>query len=153
MIGVKTSEKVELGLIAATTGLVALVSPGLPGEARLGYVVLGFGLLFLVQTLLRDLWIMWQQRHVPRNSMPAARCACLESIVGFAPVIASLALLSSGRGGFIPLSAGGWVATTAVVMLAGFVLKDFVLEWKPLRIRREPDHVNWRFSIADKAER
>lgn len=149
----KASENVELGLIAAAICTMAVVSPRLPATAQWGYVVLGFGLLFLGQTLLRDLWLMWKQRGISRSAMPAAQCTCLESVVGFAPVIVSLVLLSSGRGGSVQVSAWLWVVISAIVMLAGFVVKDFVLEWNPLRIRREPEHVNWRFARRGKAGR
>ena len=35
-----------------------------------------------------------------------------------------------------------WSLLAASVMILGFVMKDFVLEWSPFRLRRDKDHLN-----------
>ena len=142
----RTSEKTELSLSAAVTVFIALCRDFLPNRMESGYFILSLGILFLVQTLLRDIWLMYRLRSTPRSSMPGARCMCLESAIGFIPVIAAAALLFSGLSRPVSIPAWAWPTGTAVILAAGFFLKDYVFEWKPFRIRKAPNHINLTFS-------
>ncbi len=141
----KKEEKTELILIALTTVVAGLLSDTLPNRMESGYLVLTFGLLFLFQTLLRDLWLMWKLRGVPRDSMPTRACMCLESGIGFVPVVIAAFLLSSGMSRPVSFPGWAWALSAAAVMLSGVVLKDYVVEWNPWRVRKDPDHINFRF--------
>jgi hypothetical protein len=141
----KKEEKTELILIALMTVAMGLLFDTLPRRMESGYLVLTLGLLFLFQTLLRDLWLMWKLRGVPRESMPTRACMCLESGIGFVPVAIAAFLLSSGMSRPISFAGWAWALSAAAVMLSGFALKDYVVEWNPWRVRKDPDHINFRF--------
>lgn len=143
----KKSEKVELGLILLTVASVFAVSGHLPRQAEAGYVVLALGLVFLVQTLLRDLWLIYRMRRQKRSELPAVRCVCLESGMGFLPVIAAAILIPFGFALEVTLAPWFWPAAVLLTLLAGLGLKDFVIDLKPFRIRRDPDHINYRFTL------
>jgi hypothetical protein len=149
----KKEEKTELLLIALITGAVRSLPDTLPRRMGSGYLVLTFGLLFLCQTLLRDLWLLWKLRGVSRDSMPTGTCMCLESGIGFAPVAIAALLISSGLSRPVPFAGWAWTLGTAAVMLSGFALKDYVIEWNPLRVRKDPDHINMRFVWRSKSKR
>jgi hypothetical protein len=142
----KTAAKPELILIAIATAVPAVFRGHLPQEIEAGYLVLSFGLLFLFQTLLRDIWLLFKLRTKSRASLPAGSCMCLESAIGFIPVTAAAVLLFSGLSRPINIPSWVWPVGTAITLSAGFWLKDYVFEWKPLRIRKDPDHINLRFS-------
>jgi hypothetical protein len=141
----KKEEKTELILIALVTAVAGWLSGTLPRRMGGGYLVLTFGLLFLSQTLLRDLWLMWKLRGVPRGSMPTRACMCLESGIGFVPVGIAAFLLSSGMSRPVSFAGWAWALSAAAVMLSGFALKDYVVEFNPWRVRKDPGHINFRF--------
>ena len=72
---------------------------------------------------------------------------CLESVIGITPVAVAGLLFGIGFCGSIPMSGGLWVLSIALVLLSGFGLKDYVFEWNPWRIRRDPDHINLVFTL------
>lgn len=39
-----------------------------------------------------------------------------------------------------------WSVLVMLIMGLGFVIKDYVLEWSPWRIRRDKDHMNIVFT-------
>lgn len=141
----KASEKTELALIAAVVTTAVLFNRYLPPRIESGYLILVLGLLFLFQTLLRDLWLLFRQRSRSRDSMPVANCMCLEAGIGFVPVVASGILLWGGFSRVLNISVWAWTGAVAGVLLTGFWLKDYVIELRPLRIRKDPDHINFIF--------
>ena len=141
------AHKTELGLIALVTGITILFQRQLPDQMESGYLILTLGLLFLFQPLLRDLWLLSRQSKIPRSSMKAVKCMCLESGIGFIPVIASAVLIGGGFSKQISIAPIAWLIAIPTILLFGFWLKDFVFEWNPWRIRRDPNHVNMLFSI------
>ena len=141
-----TAHKTELGLIALATGIAILFQRHLPDQMESGYFILALGLLFLFQTLLRDLWLLFRQSKIPRSSMKAVQCMCLESGIGFLPVIISAVLIAGGFSRKLSIAPLIWLIAIPATLLFGFWLKDYVYEWKPFRIRRDPDHVNMLFS-------
>ncbi|MEE9369026.1 MAG: hypothetical protein V3V05_09200 [Pontiella sp.] len=142
----QVAHKTELGLIALVTGFAILFQRHLPDQMESGYFILTLGLLFLFQTLLRDLWLLSRQRKILRSSMKAAKCMCLESGIAFVPVIASALLIIGGFSQIISIPPFVWLITIPTILLFDFRLKDYVFEWNPFRIRRDPDHVNILFS-------
>ena len=135
------AEKVELGAIPILTALTAWLAPRPEMTVELGELVAGGALLILVQGFFRDLWLLRQARR-NKASPPAreARCMCVESALGLTGVVAGIGLVGLGLARPVMVSATGLAAGVATVMLAGFLLKDFVFEWAPWKIYREKDH-------------
>jgi len=73
---------------------------------------------------------------------------CVESTVGATGVAVGIVVLGSGLDRSVPMEGWIWSVLSVVVMATGFGIKDYVLEWNPLRLRRDKDHVNivfiWR---------
>lgn len=136
-----TSEKTELVGIGVVAGVVFLMNPMLPENMELGYVLVSLGLLFLVQSLLRDLWILSIKKTTP-DQAKQGRFMCLESIIGFVPLIAAVLIISAGWRKAIDLPHLFWPLGAAVVMMICFLIKDWVIDLKALRIRKEKDHIN-----------
>lgn len=143
------AEKFELAAIPAVTAAVAGLAPKAGVKLELGELVAGAALLILVQGFLRDLWLLREAKRQAATTPPrAAACMCVESAVGLTGVVAGIALVGCGLDFRMGLSAFGLPLTTAAVMIAGFLAKDFVFEWSPWKIYREKDHAQvifrWR---------
>ena len=95
----------------------------------------------LVQGGLRDLWLLYVVKSAPaaapRRRLP---CMCLESSVGLTGVVVGVILALSGIGRPIALNPSRWMGLTAAVLILGFLAKDLVISWRPLGIRRDPEH-------------
>ena len=65
---------------------------------------------------------------------------CMESTVGVAGVIGGLAVLLCGLGRPVEVALFFWPALVLAVGITGFVIKDFVLDWKARSVRRVKDH-------------
>lgn len=139
--------RIELIAIAAAVMAAYALAPWLPRHPALGEVVLAAAVLLLAQGLLRDLVRLLATRRAPaaRREM---RCVCAESVVGVGVVAAGLGALGAGLDA--PLAMDGWRWAAVVVAAAGtgLALRDVVIGWRPLSVRREPDHdgivVRWR---------
>ena len=140
-------ETVEMTLVVLLTAAAAIVSPILPARLAVGTLALVAASMLLAQGLLRDLWLLSRRR---RSGGPsggtASRCLCVESGVGVLAVLLGLVLTLGGLGGSVSLGRIGWPALVAAVFGAGFLLKDWVFEWHPWRLRREKDHANLVFT-------
>jgi hypothetical protein len=127
-----------------------LIAPGLPRQLSIGNLLLGASALLLLQSLVRDLWLLAEaKRTVQPGPRRKARCLCIESTVGATGVFAGLALLGSGIDRTLLIS--DWPSGLLVMLVlgTGFMIKDYVIEWGPLRVRRDRDHVNIVFSWKD----
>ena len=63
----------------------------------------------------------------------------------FLPVIIAAMLIPCGFARDLSLPRGFWPTAVCLTLLAGMGLKDYVIHLRPLRIRRDPDHINFRF--------
>ena len=137
----KTREKIELGLIPVLVASVRLSAPALPTELGMGELLVIACLAWLVQGGLRDLWLLYLGKSHPTPE-PRRRlaCMCLESSVGLTGVMLGVVLALSGLGARVALTANRWMLLAAAVLTLGFVAKDFVITWRPLGLRRDPDH-------------
>jgi hypothetical protein len=141
------AEKIELALIPVLGVSIWLMGAELPASVSTGALLLGVSILLLLQSLIRDLWLLTKQRRAtPPSSRREARCMCVESAVGATGVTVGLMVLGSGIDLVAPINGWNLSCLAAVVMVIGFVIKDYVLEWKPFRIRRDKDHVNIVFT-------
>jgi hypothetical protein len=82
--------------------------------------------------------------------VPAAVCAlgsggassafCMESTLGILGILAGGLMLGLGAGGTVGLSRTGWTLGMAALGLAGFAMKDVVVDLRGRRLRLEKDH-------------
>ena len=137
------AEKAELGLIATVTIFFGVAADALPGRMAVGNLLLGASALILLQSLLRDLWLLAKaRRNPPPNPPRTGQCMCVESTVGITGVVAGLILVTCRIGTTVPMGRWGWGVFALVALGMGFLMKDYVVEFKPWRIRRDKDHVN-----------
>ena len=144
-----TGEKIELGTIALLAGCVWMIAPALPGKIGIGKLLLWASGLLLFQSLVRDVWLLIKARRTAQRNPPqVARCMCVESTVGITGIVVGAALFVSGIGKPVMMERWSWSVAVVLVLAVGFLIKDFLLESKPWRIRRDKDHVNivvkWR---------
>lgn len=136
------AEKVELGLIPLL-GAAAGLATVLPGRIGLGELLLCGSALLLFQSLARDLWLLARaRRQAPATPPRVARCMCAESMIGMTGIVIGLALFSFGLGKPIVMQRWSWGVFVVAVLGGGFAMKDYVLEAKPWRLRRDKDHIN-----------
>jgi hypothetical protein len=142
-----SAEKIELMLIPVFGASVWLMAPWLPDTLGVGNLLLGTSIVLLFQSLVRDLWLLARER---RDAQPSprrkARCMCVESTIGATGVSAGLVVLGSGIDRPVVMNDWIWTSVVMVIMGIGFVIKDYVVEWGPLRVRRDKDHMNIVFT-------
>ena len=143
MSDMTTAEKVEIGVIPIVGLVLWLMTASLPSQISIGSLLLGSSVLLLLQGLIRDLWLISKQNHQTQAGQPqTAMCMCVESTAGVTGVVAALIILGSGIDSQLPVGSWIWGAFAVAVLSVGFVIKDFVFEFRPFRIRREKDHMN-----------
>lgn len=137
------AEIVELTLIPVLGTGFWWIAAKLPEHIELGRLMLGASALLLFQSLIRDLWLLAKARRNPQPSPPrVARCMCVESMVGITGIVVGLTLFGWRIGKPVSMGRWNWSIIVMLVMGAGFVMKDYVLETKPWRLRRDPNHLN-----------
>lgn len=138
-----SAEKAELALIPVVGVVAWLLSDRLPERIGVGALLLGASVLLLLQGLVRDLWLLSRRRLAAQEGAPRqALCMCVESTVGVTGVAAGLMVLGSGVDARLAVAPWQWCLLAAGILSVGFAIKDFVLEWRPFRIRRDKDHLN-----------
>lgn len=65
---------------------------------------------------------------------------CLESSAGLTGVLLGVVLAVCGVGSEVTLTTERWTLLAGGVLILGFLLKDFVITWRPLGLRREREH-------------
>lgn len=65
---------------------------------------------------------------------------CLESSAGLTGLIVGIGLSLFNLGGDLRFTTARWMLLATAVFAAGFLLKDYVISWRPLGIRRDPEH-------------
>jgi len=144
-----TAARIELVLVTVTVSVLAMVVRQWPINLPVGQFILVLSVIFLLQTLLRDIWLLLKRNLYPqRNDARKGQCFCLESVVGLSGVCIGLGLLLANLGYSIELSSTAWLVSIMTIMLACYWLRDYVFSWKPWRIYKDPDHANiilaWR---------
>lgn len=134
-------EKIELLLIALTAVGIGSTSNYLPKSVGLGRLLLAISALLLLQSLIRDIWSLIQQKHVKKTETKTImRCMCVESTVGITGVVIGLMILGSGFDQPLALKDWVWSIAAVAVLLFGFLIKDYVMELKPFRLRKNKSH-------------
>lgn len=146
------AEKIELGLIAAATGSVALAARLLPDELEAGELLALAALALLGQGLVRDLWLLAKQRKAARTARAEEiRCMCLESTVGLGGVLAGVLLTALAVSFRVKTADWAWPLSGGLIWGAGFAIKDTVIQWSPWKLRKIKDHgsilVRWRQGV------
>lgn len=136
-------EKAELAGITAMTAL-SWFAPEF--SLRVGGLVTAASLLLLLQGFCRDVWLWQAARRNPVQEAPRyAACMCVESTIGLTGIIAAAGLTAFRFGPPYPVTQPWLTLGVAGVLVAGFLLKDFVFTWAPWRIYREKDHATLHF--------
>ncbi len=137
-VGLRAGERLELALVVLAVAGVGLVASGRTWELPLGHLVCYAAALLLAQGLVRDLARLVVRRLRPPPA-PDARlrlmCLCAESSLGSTLVVVGILLTLAGEGLPYAVSAPHLAAGVAVVLVVGFVAKDWVLV-----LRRVEDH-------------
>ena len=129
---------IEPAIAVSIAMLVWAAGPGQPISIRASYVLLGLGALLLLQSLLRDLCILWQRRHVETvGATHSGQYFCVESAVGLLGVVCGGLLLASRFDSAIKLDHNTLSGMTLAVLCTGFLIKDWVIQANPWRIGRE----------------
>jgi hypothetical protein len=144
-----TAARIELALVTVTVVALAMVVRQWPVKLAAGQFILVLSVVFLVQTLLRDIWLLLRHRlYPPQNQARKSQCFCLESMVGLSGVCLGLALIMTNLGNSITLERTTWLFSISTTMLVCYWLRDYVFSWNPWRIYKDPDHANiilaWR---------
>jgi hypothetical protein len=138
---VTRAEWIEAALIVGVALAASLAWPCLPTDLSGSQVVLGFAVLLLAQSLLRDVSILLRSRgaNLPERT---ASCLCLESAVGATGVAVGLAIAGLGDFGAVSLSRANLAFGVAAMLALGLAIKDWVITWNPWGLQREKDHLN-----------
>jgi hypothetical protein len=136
----KPAELFELAAIPLLTSAVWLAAGEFPVQIGAGRLLLAMSALLLLQSLIRDLWLLRSSR--PAEAPRSLPCLCAESGVGMLGIIAGAVAVLAGVQLDFQMSPGIWTAAVAATTGVGFAIKDLVVEFSPLRVRRDPDHVN-----------
>lgn len=152
-IVMKVAEIVELVLVLVGAAAIWRFADAFPTQIGIGKLLLYGSALLLFQSLLRDLWLLAKaRRRAGVDPARVAQCMCVESIAGITGVLIGLMLLTSGWGGTVRMERWNLSIFVVVVLVTGFLIKDYVVESKPWRLRREKDHINiivkWRKGIT-----
>ena len=142
-------EKTEVALIPVVGGLVWWwASVSLPEWVGIGRIVLGASALLLLQSLVRDLWLLSRSRVPSVADQRSGRCLCLESSIGMLGVLFGALALSIGFEQRLNMTPTVWAVTAMAVLTTGYVIKDFVVSFDPFGVHRDPEHMNiivtWR---------
>ena len=147
MSDITAAEKFELALIPVVGMISWLMAARLPAQISTGALLLGASVLLLLQGLIRDLWIISRRnRQSQVGAHQEALCMCVESTVGVTGVLAGLIILGSSIDSTLSANPPLISFLTIGVLTIGFAIKDFILELRPFRIRRDKDHLNIVFS-------
>jgi hypothetical protein len=137
------AEWIEVLLIGILAPMSWLAWPYFPSPIPLWQIVLGVSILLLLQSLVRDVAILLRTRRSASNEpRKEAQCFCLESTVGVTGVVAGAALVGLDSSTNVTISRWDFFLAVAGTMALSFIIKDLVISWKPLGVRREKDHLN-----------
>lgn len=147
------AEKTELILI--TLLLLAVLVVGrlsLPVASSFSNLVLSAASLLLLQSLFRDLWYLFSQRFKQNSGsqVKQIQCMCVESTVGILGVVIGLLLFFTQLDIYVAMNITRWLLLIGGVLVAGFLIKDYVFEWNPWRVYKDKDHLNIVFSWKKK---
>ena len=145
-------EQGEIFAIVVFVIVISVFSLNLPSHISLGRLVLYCAGLLLFQGLLRDLSIYLfksSKKEQFQQKKSSAQCLCLESGIGILGIIIGLLLFFTLSIQFVAISQWQWVGILSGILIAGFLIKDWVFYWQPFRFERELNHANVIFSFKN----
>ena len=134
-------KKVEPVLIVSAMLLIALTASKWPAELTVGRFILWLSIIFLLQTLIRDVYLYLRLRNKTLEQKEA-QCFCVESGVGILVLIVGLGLLIANMGGRVSVAPVAWFLAITACLWLNYWMKDFVFSWSPWRVYRDPNHLN-----------
>lgn len=141
------SEKYEISIILVLGFVALFITSEFPNKIGLGRLLFGASALLLLQSLIRDLWLLLRSRGTDTlESQKKVRCMCVESTVGVVGILIGSMLLALGKNQVVEMNGSLWAILIVTVLGIGFGVKDYVLEWNPWRIRRDKNHMNIIFT-------
>ena len=144
------AEKIEFVLVPIFGAGIWLMAPGLPDKVGIGNLLLGVSALLLFQGLVRDLWLLTRKKRAAHpGPLRKSRCLCVESTVGATGIIAGIVLLGSRIDLSMVMNAWVWSFLVMVTMSIGIVIKNYVVEWGPLRVRQDKYPPQYRPEICE----
>jgi hypothetical protein len=133
-------EVLAIGIIAPTSWLFwPYFSPAMP----VWQLALSLSALLLAHSLVRDVAILLRSLRAASTELrQEAHCFCLESTIGATGVVAGAILAALGLSTQVAIGRWEFVVAVTATMVLAFVIKDLVISWNPLGLRREKDHLN-----------
>ena len=144
------AEKIELVLVLLFLISLALLFKSPTIETKLSFVVLYCASLLFLQSLIRDVWYLFAQRKRADTQAVARQCMCVESCIGLLILVVGVLLFSSTIDYVISISKVALLVLVSVILVSGYIAKDYVIEWRPWRIYKDIDHMNIIFSWKKK---
>lgn len=140
---IKQAEWIEVLAIGIVAAIGWLAWPHFPSPMPVWQIVLGASALLLVQSLVRDIAILFRRQNSASNEpRKEAQCFCLESTVGATGIVAGAVLAGLMSSKQIAIGRFEFFLAVTATMTFGFLIKDLVISWKPPGLRREKDHLN-----------
>jgi hypothetical protein len=145
------AEWIEVLVIVVLAPASWIAWPYFAPTMPLWQLALSLSALLLAHSLVRDTAVLLRSRMSESKSTghrQEAHCFCLESTIGATGVVVGIVLAALGLS--IQVAIGRWyfVLGVAGTMVFAFAVKDLVISWNPLGLRREKDHLNlivrWR---------
>ena len=147
-----TIEKFETSIILILGFFLLLITKIFPAEIGIGQFLLYTSALLLLQSLIRDLCILYENRNMDKlKTQRVARCMCVESTIGAVGILIAVMLLGIGLDLIITMNGWSWVIVIEAILILGYYIKDFVFEWMPWRFYKDNDHINIVFTWKSKS--
>ncbi len=137
----------EIATIIVLTTTAWFCAAMFPLNIRIANFILLFSGLLLLQSLIRDVLILFIQRKTIHSTAPRiVRCMCFESTVGMTGVLLGIGIMGLGTSSTIEMGQIQWTLSFALITTTSFLIKDLVFQWNPWKIYKEKDHLNIVFS-------
>ncbi|HKQ30874.1 MAG TPA: hypothetical protein VJS66_06280 [Burkholderiales bacterium] len=128
----------EIGAIVTASIGSAMLPLDLFSELTPGEIVLYLSGLLLAQGLVRDLILLLRNRGAAHGGVfKESQCLCLESAIGTIGVVVGACLFMSSTATPVTVTGLGVAVGMALTLTIGLLIKDLVIVWNPLGIRRE----------------
>lgn len=139
-------ERLELAAIVVLASAIWFGAQRFSSHISAANLVLLFSGLLLLQSLIRDLSILFIRRNIAHTPSRTVRCMCVESTVGVTGVLLGVSLIGLGVSATIAMDQIRWTLVFFITTGIGFLVKDLIFQWCPWKVRREKDHLNIVFS-------
>lgn len=139
------SERLELGLIGLVVVVIYFLSSLFHDQVLLGSGVIWLAVTVFLQSIIRDLSMLFyfSKQSDSSSSKPIEKqCFCLESLIGVSVLLIGFLLFFGSNSTVIALNQVTWAISVLAVLVIGFLIKDLVITWRPIRIRKEKNHLN-----------